>query len=184
MKLAQVALLVLIAIGVPSRWAAAQSPQAEMQRRLTEWRDQRYRIVGRADAAWDREMAREKAGDCLSSTSAEEITCLMKEIDTTKGNLTEYAGAFHAIFALAAPDEAAWQVPGPTGKPLAAAEMAGAFNEVESAWEKYRVALCSAAFGLDKGGTVAPISAAYCELRAMRNHMRELGAVLGGTFHQ
>jgi hypothetical protein len=50
--------------------------------------------------------------------------------------------------------------------------------------EKYRVALCSAAFGLDKGGTIAPISAAYCELRAMRNHMRELGAVLGESFHR
>ena len=130
-------------------------------------------------------MAREKTGDCLGrSTTYDEVTCLGREVETTKGNLNEYSSAFHAIFALASPDEAAWQFDGATGKPLTATEMTGAFDDVEAAWQKYNDALCSAAFGLDKGGTIAPVSAALCELRAMRNHMRELGAILGGSFHR
>jgi uncharacterized protein YecT (DUF1311 family) len=183
MKIA-VAMLVMIAVGADLQSVAAQSPQAEMQRRLSEWHDQRYRLIDRADAAWDREMAREKAGDCIATNSRDELDCLGKEVEATADNLKEYSAAFHSIFALAAPNEADWQFSGPTGRPRTAAEMASLFDDVEAVWEKYRNSLCSAAFGQDQGGTIAPISAAFCELRAMRNHMRELGAILGGNFHR
>ena len=130
-------------------------------------------------------MARERRGDCIDSrTTLDEVMCLLREIETTKGNLTEYSTAFHDIFGLAAPDEAAWQFSGATGRPLTATEIARAFDEVEGAWQTYRSALCSTAYGLDKGGTIAPVSAASCELRVMRSHMRELGAILGEGFHR
>jgi hypothetical protein len=85
--------------------AIAQQPSgsAEARRREAELMAKRYRLVDQADAAWDREMAREKAGDCNDGGSTyDENMCLGRVVDASKANLKAYVDAFRGIFAIRA----------------------------------------------------------------------------------
>jgi hypothetical protein len=58
-----------------SDWAA-QAPSTAPERL-----EQFYRFVGQADAAWDREMARESAGTCRDVRTYDQNMCLGREVE-------------------------------------------------------------------------------------------------------
>jgi type II secretory pathway pseudopilin PulG len=159
--------------------AVGQGSNADARRRAAEQSAARYRFVDQADAAWDREVARERGGDCLGAqTTYDTVTCLGKEIETTQRNLDAYIEAFRGVFALSLPEE--WRV---SSASPTADEFLKDFNDAEDKWTAYKRAICSSAFGLAQG-TAAPIDQAYCQLKLMRSHMRELGGTLGEGFHR
>jgi hypothetical protein len=129
-----------------------------------------------ATAAFDREMARDKADDCPDAhTTYDEIACLGKALEITNSNYKAYLGALRSLLGLTTPGREA--ASGPTGKPLTPEEAVQEFDEVEALWQKYRSAQTSAIFNHWKGGTIAPVMAGSCELQLLRNHMRELDGI-------
>jgi hypothetical protein len=181
----KIALSLLIAglVAATAQFAVAQDANADARRRASEQSAARYRFVDQADAAWDREVAREKSGDCLDARNTyDTVMCLVKATATTKGNLEAYVNAFRGIFTLSFPEE--WRVSGPTGTPPTAEEFLKGFDDAEAKWTAYKDAICGSAFALAQGGTAAPIDQAYCELKLMRSHMRDLGGTLGEGFHR
>jgi uncharacterized protein YecT (DUF1311 family) len=119
-----------------------------------QYRAQFDRLLDQADSAWDREMTREKAGACDEArTTYNEITCLGGEVESTRQSYKAYAENFRALLGLRAP------------------------------WTQYKGELCSLASDEYRGGTIAPAMWSRCELQAIRNHMRELGGLLGDRFH-
>ncbi len=144
---------------------------------------ERYRFVNQADAAWDREMTREEAGDCNDARDTyDENMCLGRAVEASKANLKAYVDAFRGIFAISFPEE--WRFDGPTGTPPTANEFLKLFDRLESEWNNYKDSLCGAVFSLNKPGTIAPSASARCQLQLMRSHMRELGGTLGEGFHR
>jgi hypothetical protein len=181
----KVALLLVVAgmVAADAQFAAGQNTNAETRRREAERSAVRQRLVDQADATWDREMARETAGDCRGSDTTRDYgTCLAQEVTTTEANLKAYSGAFRAIFALLFSESS--RVSGPTGTPPTADEFINEFDDMETKWGLYRTAICSAAYDFYRGGTIAPDVSSRCDLRVMRNHMRELGRILGESFHR
>src|SRR5215831_4968362 len=129
-----------------------------------------------AAAAFDREMERDKTGDCPDAhTTYDEINCLGKTIEITNSNYKAYIGALRSFLGLRTSREET--ASGPAGKPLTGEEGVKEFDEVEALWQKYRSAQTSAVYDHWKGGTIAPVMAASCELRLLRNHMRELDSI-------
>jgi len=170
-------------VAANAQFAVAQDANADARRRASEQSVARYRFVDQADAAWDREVARERSGDCLDvRTTYDNVMCLVKATETTKGNLEAYVNAFRGIFTLSFPEE--WRVSGPTGALPTAEGFLRGFNDAEAKWTAYKDAICGSAFALAQGGTAAPVDQAYCELKLMRSHMRELGGTLGEGFHR
>ena len=118
-----------------------------------------------AKAAFEREMAREKAGDCRDATTTyADNMCLEKESKTSAANYAEFSAAVRALLGAASPAQKE-------------------FDLAQAAWQKYRDLQCSAAFDLYKGGTIAPSAEGRCDLMLMRSHMRELEAVYHGTLN-
>ena len=182
MQKVAVSLVVAGLVAVNAQLAIGQD-NADARRQAAEQSAARYRFLDQADTAWNREVAREKAGECLGAqTTYDTVMCLVKETETTKRNLTAYLNAFRGIFALRFPDEQRFS--GPTGRPPTAEEFLRGFNDSEAKWTAYEEAICASAFALAQGGTMAPIDQAYCELKLMRSHMRELGGTLGESFHR
>jgi uncharacterized protein YecT (DUF1311 family) len=142
---------------------------------------QREKLQAQAKAAFDREMSREKAGDCQNTnTTYDIVTCLAKEVSTTDGNYQAYAGAIRAMLAQKNPyDNGTDPAAGPTGKPATQQENLRRFDEMQSAWERYRNALYSGVDGLYRGGTIVNIEVSTCHLMMMRSHLRELAATYG-----
>jgi uncharacterized protein YecT (DUF1311 family) len=66
---------------------------------------------------------------------------------------------------------------GPTGKSLTAEDRVREFDEVESAWRTYYKAQCSAAYHAYTGGSIAPNMEGTCQIRLMRDRMRELEGI-------
>jgi uncharacterized protein YecT (DUF1311 family) len=129
-----------------------------------------------ARSAYSDEQTREKAGDCPKSTTTYDIgTCLEKEVEKTTANYRSYADAARSIEGLPAPGDA--PASGPTGKPLSSQELVQQFDAVESAWQAYKKAQCSAAYDAYKGGTIAPMMQLTCELTLTRNRLRELDSI-------
>jgi hypothetical protein len=152
------------------------------QERWNAFYAQVVRLQGEAKAAYDREMAREKAGDCRDADNTRSIvSCLETENLTTEANYRVYTGALRSRLGLTPGDEDLQ--PGPTGKPLTAKETVDEFDAAESAWQKYKKAQCTAAYDLFKGGTAAGPEAGVCWLRLTRSHMRELEAVYHMPLH-
>ncbi len=136
--------------------------------------DNRSDFRKQAVEAFDREMAREKAGDCPDArTTYEDNICLGKDIETAKANYKAYVGALRSLLGLPSGSDAT----GPTGKPLSAEEQVKEFDEAEALWQKYLTAHSSFAFDVWRGGTIAPSMSTRCELQALRDRMRELDRV-------
>lgn len=157
---------------------AAKSPgeETDFKAKEKEFWAQRDLFRKQAKAALDREMTREKAGDCPDArTTYDQNICLSKEIDATNANYKAYVGALRSLLGLKGPWKAAES--GPTGKPLSEEETVKQFDEVEVMWQRYNKAQTSAVFDNYRGGTIAPIMAAACDLQLMRNHMRELDGI-------
>jgi uncharacterized protein YecT (DUF1311 family) len=142
---------------------------------------QRDQLVQHAAMTFDREMEREKAGDCPNVvTTYDENVCLGQEVATTTANYKDYADTLRSLMGLR--DSSAIVADGPTGTPPTPDEMAKEFDRIETAWDAYRTVLCSAAYHQYRGGTIAPSIELSCNLRAMRTHIRELGGILGNLF--
>lgn len=159
----------------------APNPRQDYERYLA----QCYRFVDQADAAWDREMARENAGDCVEAGKAGQQPYnarFGKEVEITIANYKAYSAAFRAIFAMN-PSGMDYDTPGPTGRPLRPEEFVPRFDDVEAGWDKYRSQMCDLAGDSWRGGTIAPSMGSTCDLQLIRNHMRELGQHLGMRFH-
>lgn len=165
---------------------AAKSKRSAHQQAVAKFFQQRSQLQQQAKAAFDREMARQKAGDCphVRSTYDENI-CLGKAIHTTLANYQSFSGALRSLLDQKNPMMGAGlgDMIGPTGKPLTAEQMTKEFDQVEAEWETYRKAQCSAAYDLFKGGTVAPSMGGLCELKLIRSRMTDLNSVYDMTLH-
>ena len=136
-----------------------------------------------ATGAYDREMARDKAGDCQQADTTLAINeCLGKEIETTAANYKAYAGALRSLLGIMGSDEQD-RMSGPTGMPLTSKELVNEFDAAEAARQKYRGAQVTAAFDQFKGGTGAGPAAGSCELMLVRSHLREIENVYSIRLH-
>jgi uncharacterized protein YecT (DUF1311 family) len=124
-------------------------------------------------AGYSDEMTREKAGDCPNAASTQEtVTCLKQEIEKTAANYTTYFNALRSVEGLGNTGETN---AGATGSQSPyAEERVEEFDDVETAWQTYRKAQCSAAYDAYRGGTIAPIMGLTCQLSLMRGRTREL----------
>jgi uncharacterized protein YecT (DUF1311 family) len=139
------------------------------------------RLQSQAKAAYEREMAREKAaekaGDCPNADNTRAIVeCLGDEISTTTENFKAFTGAIRSILSLEGAD-AKDTVFGPTGQTPSRDEVLRAFDDASSAWDKYSKAQCDAISGLYKGGTFANVAGEGCQLLLLRSRMREMDAI-------
>jgi hypothetical protein len=179
--LCTVLVLSTLAVSLTAQQPMTDAERATYREQLARRRAQHDEWLGTADFLWDGEMAREKAGDCLGARSTVDLDeCLGRELDITAANLKGYAESFRAIFRLEFPEQRA---PDDFSYVRTAAEFLKDFDDVEAKWDAYKTAMCHSAFELLPGGTAASSIAAYCELKVMRNHMRELGGILGQFFH-
>ncbi len=121
------------------------------------------RLRSEAKAAFQREMAREKAGDCYNTnTTYATNTCLSKENETSSANWHAFSAAIRGLLDSRSQEE---------------------FDKAQGAWETYRHLQCSAASGLYKGGSIAPGTELSCNLLLLRSHLRELEAVYSDTLN-
>lgn len=152
--------------------AAAQQTTAQRQASLREG----------AKSAVDREMAREKTGDCPNvETALAEVQCLGREGKTSAANLNTFIAAIRGLIKLGWNDYPDTH-PGPSGVPLTGSQVLQQFDDAQLAWDKYSRAGCDAAFGIYKGGTLAPVAEARCNQRMLRARLRELEALYGDFF--
>lgn len=166
-----------------------QTPAAKansFRRAVADFLAQRSRLQQQAKAAFDREMARQKAGDCLHARSTyDENICLGKAIHATLANYQSFSGALRSLLDQKNPMMGAGlgDMIGPTGKPLTAEQMTKEFDQVEAEWETYRKTQCSAAYDLFKGGTIASVMGGRCELKLIRSRMADLNYIYDMTLH-
>src|SRR5213592_4089892 len=93
-----------------------------------------------AKTIFDREMSREKAGDCPHADNTRALNqCLSGEIVATRANYRAYLGVLRSMLEARGADD----LIGPTGKPVSGTSLAKQFDDVEAMWEKYRKAQCS-----------------------------------------
>jgi uncharacterized protein YecT (DUF1311 family) len=132
------------------------------------------RLQAQAKAAYESEMAREKAGDCPNADNTRAIVgCLADEIATTTANFKAFTGAIRSVLSLEGAD-AKDTILGPTGQTPSREEVLRAFDDAASAWDKYSKAQCDAIYGLYRGGTYTKVAGASCELLLLRSRMREM----------
>jgi uncharacterized protein YecT (DUF1311 family) len=138
-------------------------------------------LLKQAQAAYAREMARDKAGDCPNAGTTLAInTCLADEVKTSTANYKSYSDALRAM--LAQLKDPTPEEDGPTGKPLTTREKLANFDQSEAAWARYRDAMCTASVGLYRGGSIVGAISGTCQLMMLRSHLRELNNVYGDYF--
>jgi len=162
--------------GTAARGQAAQTraekSKSELSQALQRQRD--------AKTIFDREMSREKAGDCPKADNTRALNqCLSGEIGATRANYKAYMGVLRSMLEARGDND----LTGPTGKPLSGAALVKQFDEVAAMWETYRQAQCSAAFDNYKGGTLASTMEARCELLLLRSHMRDVDRIYYDLLH-
>ena len=140
-------------------------------------------LLKQAQAAYEREMARDKTGDCPNAGTTLAInTCLADEVKTSTTNYKSYADALRGML-----DQLKDPPPGedgPTGKPLTTKDKLANFDQTEAAWARYRDAMCTASVGLYRGGSIVGAISGTCQLMMLRSHLRELNNVYGEYFSQ
>ena len=136
--------------------------------------DERGRLQQQAKQAFDAEMTRAaRNSECPDAHSTrEQEECLQKESNTTQANYKKFTTALRSLIVPAGNEEQ--PAVGPEGAAQTSAQAAGEFDSMEQAWQQYREKLCSAAFHEGGGGTIAPVLEGECEIRSLRNHMRDL----------
>lgn len=146
------------------------------------WNDvQARRDVLRAEAkqAYDAEMARQKAGDCLTAATTYDFNiCFAKEVSLTDQNLKAYDGAIRDLLGLKYPGS---QSPPPdaAGNVLTPEQEVAEFDHREHLWRSYMDAAARAAFHQFDGGTGAPSFEMETHLRLVRSHMAQLNDIYG-----
>ena len=99
-----------------------------------------------ATAAYNAEMAREKAPECPNAnTTYDENMCIEHEDAVTDTNYKAFITALRAMLALPVPASPGIPTPitGPTGPEATPATNTAAFDTAESAWHTYSTAECS-----------------------------------------
>lgn len=165
---------------------AAKSKRSDYRQAVAKFFQQRSQLQQQAKAAFNHEMARKKAGDCPDArTTYDEVMCLSKSIQTAEANFKAFSGAIRALLGQKYPmmGASARDMIGPTGKPLTAEQMTKEFDQAEANWEAYRKTQCGAAYDLFKGGTIAPVMGARCDLTLIRSRMADLNSVYDMTLH-
>ena len=128
-----------------------------------------------ARSAYSNEQAREKAADCPNAATTYDISlCLGQEIEKTTANYRAYRAAIRSVEGLPTPDEV--PAKGPRA-PLSPVEAVKEFDEAESAWQAYEKAQCSTAYDIYRSGTIAPLMQLTCELRLLRDRMKQLESI-------
>jgi uncharacterized protein YecT (DUF1311 family) len=128
-----------------------------------------------ARSAYGNEQKRETTGDCPSAATTYDISvCLGQEIEKTTANYRVYLTAIRSVEGLPAPDEVSAKGP---RVPLSPVEAVKEFDEAESAWQVYEKAQCSTAYDIYRSGTIAPLMQLTCELRLLRDRMKELESI-------
>jgi len=153
--------------------------QQEYQAKLHEVWAQRDALRAKAKAAYDDEMAREKAGDCPNAvTTYDANMCYGKASDQTDKNLKTLEDALRAMLGLQEP-----AMPGvaPTAavnsRVLTPGQKVAEFDQIETQWSAYTGTACSAVYHWFEGGTGGPAAQMECHLRLVRNHFRELDSI-------
>jgi len=132
-----------------------------------------------AKKAFADEQVRAKTGDCPKERTTLDISmCLKKEVEKTTANYRVYSSGLRSLEGLTAPDEPSSSE---SSKYSTSQELVKQFDDAETAWQAYKQAQCSAAYGAYKGGTIAPIIQLTCELTLFRDRMRELDGICGVT---
>ena len=130
-----------------------------------------------AKKAFADEQIRAKAGDCPKEQTTFDISiCLKGAVEKTTANYRAYSNGLRSMEGLADPDEMS---SAGSSKYSTSEELVKQFDNAETAWQVYKQAQCSAAYGVGKGGTIAPIMQLTCELTLFRDHMRELDSTYG-----
>ena len=133
-----------------------------------------------ATAAYNAEMAREKAPECPNAnTTYDENMCIEHEDAVTDTNYKAFITALRAMLALPVPASPGIPTPitGPTGPEATPATNTAAFDTAESAWHTYSTAECGAVDTLWRGGTIVNSMVGRCHLRMARARMHELDEV-------
>ena len=140
----------------------------------------RLRSVG--TAAYNAEVAREKAGDCPNaSNTLGQVTCLFHEVDVTEANYKTFTTSLRAILALDSGDSSD-QI-GPSGHPATPAMNTAAFDTSEIAWHAYSTAECNAMDTFWRGGTIVNSMVGECHLRVARSRLHELNDAYDMLLH-
>ncbi len=158
--------------------------QTAYQQASATWLEQYTALRQQAQAAYVREMAREKAGDCpnANSTRAEE-ECLTHEMSLTQANLAAVIAALRAMLGLEHSKMPGEQpVSGQTGTPQASQERVEEFDKLEAASGAYRKLAAITARNEFKGGTEVPDFVAEVEQRLTRLHLEELALIYDTEF--
>jgi uncharacterized protein YecT (DUF1311 family) len=114
-------------------------------------------------------MAGETGGDCLEDGKQGQQpynACLTGEVALTTANYTAYSKEIRAIIAL--------DVDVTGSRPLKPADAARRLEEVKSGWTNYLEQICSLAEDRWQPGSIAPSQRSNCQLKLIRNRMREL----------
>lgn len=164
--------------------------QIARQQQARESMARRENLQGHAKQIFDAEMAREKAGDCPDAKTTYDFNiCFSDEADATDKNLTAFEGIIRKLILpepqlpAQADTEPVQPVMGIGGPALTPEQHAAEFDQVEQSWRKYRETACTAAFHQFDGGTGGPSFEGQCELKLVRDHMRELDLVYGSDLH-
>jgi uncharacterized protein YecT (DUF1311 family) len=180
-------------------YATAQSPTNNRPKKVLtpeqlayqkEMKDHRKKLDKlRADAAapYSAELTREKIPLCPDANNTRDLNmCLVHEIELTNTNYKAFTSAIHAMLALPEPGSPGVSTPiiGPTGPEATPATSMAAFDAAESAWQAYAKAECSAMDTLWRGGTIVNSIVGECELRMVRDRMRELDTAYEMELHQ
>jgi uncharacterized protein YecT (DUF1311 family) len=164
-------------------------PTAEQivyQRQYHAFVAKRQSLQAQAKQVFDKEMAREKSGDCPDAKTTYEFNiCYGKEEAITEQNLKLYESIIEGLQAPPPqmPGQTNTDVPRPGGPALTPKELSEEFERMEKVWQDYRETACTAAFHQFSGGTGGPSFELQCELKLTRDHMRELDLIYGGALH-
>jgi len=154
--------------------------QAAYKKAIDDFGDQSVKLHAAALAAYNTEIAREKAPRCPGADNTYAINmCLAHENELTDANYKAFVQAVRALIALSAPEIP--DMSGPTGPSRTSATETAAFDKAEAAWQAYYVAECGAVDTHWRGGTIVNAMDAECGLRLAHARMHELDQVYSIT---
>ena len=160
----------------------ALTPQQEAYKKaIDDFGEQSVKLQAAALAAYNAELAREKAPRCPGANNTRAINeCLSHENELTRANYKAFVQAVRALIALSAPEIP--DMSGPTGPSRTSATETAAFDKAEAAWQAYASAECSEVVDTHwRGGTIVDAMDLECGLRLARARMHELNDVYSIT---
>lgn len=161
--------------------------QKVYQQRSSEWMERHHALQAQGKVIFDTEMAAEKAGDCPDANTTYDFNvCFGNAVTTADQRLKGFEQVIHDLqqppprMAGEPPEVTATGIAGPV---LTSEQFSAEFDSVEQFWRQYRTTACTAAFHQFDGGTGGPSFEAQCELKLIRDHLRELDMIYGEVLH-